>query len=112
MINCNNLSFMRIFSHVKAHQDDGIEYGSLLHHAQLNCQTDYPVKKAMRETIPDPEEPTKQFLLEPICIYLGKNKLTSDKGEWFKFRVQQQQARSFYHNADIIYGPQFDTIGG
>jgi hypothetical protein len=36
--------------------------------------------------------------------------LTSDKGEKLKFWVQQQQARSFYHNADIIYSPQFDTI--
>jgi hypothetical protein len=39
-----------------------------------------------------------------------KNKLTLDKGERLKFWVQQQQARSFYHNTDIIYGPQFNTI--
>jgi hypothetical protein len=110
MINCNSLLFTRIFSHVKAHQDDGIKYGSLTRHAQLNCQMDYHAKKAIWETIPDPEAPTKQFPLEPICVYLGNNKLTSDKGERLKFWVQQQQARSFYHNADIIYGPQFNTI--
>ncbi len=61
MINCNNLSFTRIFSHVKAHQDDGIKYGSLMRHAQLNCQMDYHAKKAIWETIPDPEAPTKRF---------------------------------------------------
>ncbi len=110
MINCNNLLFTRTFSQVKAHQDDGTEYGSLRRHAQLNCPMDYHAKKAIWETIPDPEAPTKQFPLEPICIYLGKNKLTSDKGDRLKFWVQQQQARSFYHNTDIIYGLQFDTI--
>jgi hypothetical protein len=47
MINCSNLSFTRIFSHIKAHQDNGIEYGSLLHHTQLNCQMDYHAKKAI-----------------------------------------------------------------
>jgi hypothetical protein len=110
MINCNNLSFMKIFSQVKAHQDNDIKYGSLRRHAQLNYQMDYHAKKAIWETIPDPEAPTKQFPLKPICVHLGKNKLTLDKGERLKFWVQQQQARSFYYNADIIYGPQFDTI--
>jgi hypothetical protein len=92
MVNCNNLLFPRIFSHVKAHQDDGIEYGSLTCHTQLNCHMDYHAKKAIWETIQDPEAPTKRFPLKPICIYLGKNKLTSDKGERLKFWVQQQQA--------------------
>jgi hypothetical protein len=58
MINCSNLSFTRIFSHIKAHQDDNIKYGSLLRHAQLNCQMDYHAKKAIWETTPDPEAPT------------------------------------------------------
>jgi hypothetical protein len=73
-INWNNLSFTRIFSYVKAHQDDGIKYGSLMSHAQLNCQMYYHAKKAIWETIPDPEAPTKQFPLKLIDVYLGKNK--------------------------------------
>jgi hypothetical protein len=72
MINCNNLLFTKIFSRVKAHQDNGIKYGSLTRHAQLNCQMDYHAKKAIWEPFPDPEAPTKRFPLKPICIYLGK----------------------------------------
>jgi hypothetical protein len=71
MVNCSNLSFVRNFSHVKAHQDEGIEYGSLMRHAQLNCQIDNHVKKAIWEATPDPEAPTWQFPLEPICVFLG-----------------------------------------
>jgi hypothetical protein len=74
MVNCSNLSFVRDFSHVKAHQDKGIEYGSLTRHAQLNCQMDYHAKKAIWEATPDPEAPTRRFPLEPICVFLGKNK--------------------------------------
>jgi hypothetical protein len=110
MTKCSDLSFTRIFSHIKAHQDDGVEYGSLLRHAQLNCQMDYHAKKAIWEMTPEPEAPTRQFPLELICVFLGKNKLTSDKGERLKFWVQRHQARAYYHNADIMYGPQFDTI--
>ncbi len=110
MTNCSRLSFTRIFSHVKAHQDNGVEYGSLSRNAQLNCQMDYHAKKAIWEMTPEPEAPTRRFPLEPICVFLGKNKLTSDKGESLKFWVQQHQAQAYYHNVDIMYGPQFDTI--
>ena len=110
MIDCSTLSFKRIFSHVKAHQDDGVEYGSLTRNAQLNCQMDYHAKNAIWESTPEPEMPTRRFPLEPICVFLGKNKLTSDKGEKLKFWVQRQQAKSYFHDASTIFGPQFDTI--
>ncbi len=58
---------------------------------------------------PEPEAPTQRFPL-PICDFLGKNKLTFDKGERLKLWVQWHQARAYYHNADIMYGPQSDTI--
>jgi hypothetical protein len=50
---------------------------------------DYHAKKAIWESTPDPETPTRRFSLEPICVFLGKNKLTSDKGEKLKFWVQR-----------------------
>jgi hypothetical protein len=110
MVNCSNLSFVRNFSHVKAHQDEGIKYGSLTCHAKLNCQLYYHAKKAIWEATPDPKAPTWQFPLEPICVFLGKNKLTSDKGESLKFWVKRQQARAYFYDADIMYGAQFDTV--
>ncbi len=106
---CSTLSFKRIFSHVKAHQDNGIKYGSLTHNAQLNCQMDYHAKKNMGNDSRS-RVSHRQFPLEPICVFLGKNKLTSDKGEKLKFWVQRQQARLYFHDANIFYGPQFDTI--
>ena len=57
MVNCSNLSFTGIFSHVKAHQDDHIGYESLTRSAQLNCQMDYHAKKAIWELDHNPDAP-------------------------------------------------------
>jgi hypothetical protein len=46
MANCSGLSFNRIFSHFKAHQDDNKKYSDLSWDAQLNCQMDYLAKSA------------------------------------------------------------------
>jgi hypothetical protein len=92
MVNCSNLSFARIFSHVKAHQDDHTGNESLTRSAQLNCQMDYYAKKAIWDTEHNPEAPTRHFSLKPLYVFLGRNKLTSDKGEKLRFWVQMQIA--------------------
>jgi hypothetical protein len=104
MVNCSNLSFARIFSHIKAHQDDHTDYESLTRSAQLNCQMDYYAKKAIWDTEHNPEAPTRRFPLEPLCVFLGRNKLTSDKGEKLCFWVQMQIAQAQFYEADILYG--------
>jgi hypothetical protein len=88
MANCSELSFSCIFTHVKAHQDDKQAYGELSRDAQLNCQMDYLAKKAILEALVNHNEQTKCFPLEPVCILLGRNKVTSDKGERVWFWVQ------------------------
>jgi hypothetical protein len=51
MVNCSNLTFSRVFSHVRAHQDNNISYRDLCRPAQLNCQMDYMAKKAIWDEI-------------------------------------------------------------
>jgi hypothetical protein len=63
MVNCSDLSFARIFSRVKAHQDDHTGYKSLTCSAQLNFQMDYYAKKAIWDTEHNPEAPTRRFPL-------------------------------------------------
>jgi hypothetical protein len=59
MANCSNLSFNRIISHVKAHQDDNKKYSDLFRDAQLNCQIDYLAKSAIYEAPHTQHEWTK-----------------------------------------------------
>ena len=42
MLSCADMTFKQIFSHVKAHQDDGEDYGNLSRELQLNCQNGLP----------------------------------------------------------------------
>ena len=52
--------------------------------------------------------------MEPLRVFLGRNKLTSDKGEklciWIW--VQAQLARAQFYEADILYGEQFAEMVG
>ena len=75
MVNSSNLSFVRIFSHVKSHQNGHTGYESHTHSAQLNCQMDYHAKNTIWDMDYNPGAPTKRFPLEPLCVFLGKNKL-------------------------------------
>jgi hypothetical protein len=70
MVNCRNLSFAQIFSHVKAHQDDHTGYESLTCSAQLNFQMDCFAKKAIWDTEHNPEVLTRHFPWN-LCVFLG-----------------------------------------
>jgi hypothetical protein len=59
MVHCSDLSFHWLYSHVKAHRDDNIQYGDLSRLAQLNCQMDYHAKKGIWEAGPVDEEITQ-----------------------------------------------------
>jgi hypothetical protein len=85
MANCSNSSFSRLYSHVKAHQDDGKAYGDLTRDAQLNCQMDYLAKRAIYEAQAPQEAPARRFPLEPICVFLGRSKLPPIKGRDYDF---------------------------
>jgi hypothetical protein len=110
MANCSNLSFLRIFSRVKAHQDNSRKYGDLSREAQLNCQIDYLAKKTIHEAPPIQDAPMQHFPLEPLCVFLGKNKLTSDKGERLKFWVHKQLAWTRFHKGNVLHSHQFDKV--
>jgi hypothetical protein len=63
MINCEGLSFKRMFSHVAAHQDDRKDYGELSRESQLNCQMDFYAKQAILGETNGQYTTTKRFPL-------------------------------------------------
>ncbi len=92
MINCEGLSFKRKFLHVAAHQDDGKDYGKLSRKSQLNCQMDFYAKQAILGKTNGQDTTTKRFPLKPLCVFLGRNKLTMDKGDRLRFWAHKQVA--------------------
>jgi hypothetical protein len=64
---------------------------------------DYHAKLALWEAVDQQEMLTKPFPLEPICVCLGRNKLTSDKGATLQFWAHKQLAKECFHDARILF---------
>jgi hypothetical protein len=110
LVNCSDLSFVRTFSHVPAHQDDSTAYEALSRPAQLNCQMDYQAKLNIWDRDLSSEERTERFPLEPICILLGRNKLTANNCNPLRFWVNKQIARRTFFERKILFGKEFDLV--
>jgi hypothetical protein len=48
--------------------------------------------------------------VKPLCVFLGKNKLTSDKGDPLRFWVNKKLARECFYERDILYAHAFDKV--
>jgi hypothetical protein len=110
LVNCSGLSFTRFFSHVKAHQDDEEEWTSLSRESQLNCGCDYGAKQKLRSSDPPEELKQRAFPLEPITLFVGEEKITSESGPVIRFAAQKQEARSLFCSQRILNPEQFDAV--
>ena len=110
LVNCSNFSFDRYFKHVKAHQDDHRSYDQLDRPAQLNCAADEGAKREIlnADILELPWQ--RRFPLEPICCFIGKEKVTSDTGPILRYWVHQREARSIFDRCKVLNGEQFDLV--
>ena len=71
---------------------------------------DHLAKTTILEAPSNHIKQTKCFSLKPVCVLLGRNKVTSNKGERVRFWVQQQLARVRFHDAKFLIAHQFDLV--
>jgi hypothetical protein len=71
LVNCRGLTFDRIYSHVKAHQDDTNDYPNHSRQSQLNCTMDFHAKTILWDV-------QEAFPLEPISLVVGTAKVMMD----------------------------------
>jgi hypothetical protein len=69
LVNCAGLLFTRLYSHVRAHQDDKMVYQDLSQPLQLNCSMDFNAKRALLDIQPMNLLSQHTFPLEPICAF-------------------------------------------
>ena len=111
LVNCSSYSFERYFSHVKAHQDDHDDISNLeQRQAQLNCMCDTGAKSEIQTA--DLQDLPKQraFPLEPICLFVGDEKMTSDTGEHIRYSAHKTLAKEVFHSLKILTAEQFDEV--
>ncbi len=82
-----------------------ISHSDILKHIMVNC-SDLSFSPDLSLM---PKHTRTTTWVEPLCVFLRKTKLTSDKGDKLRFQVQKWFAHARFHDADSLYGQQYDT---
>ena len=85
LVRCYDFTFQRVFEHLDAHQDDRGSYESLTLPEQLNCLMYGKAKQEIWNVDPDNLPHREAFPLESLCVFLGKEKMSSDTGARIRF---------------------------
>jgi hypothetical protein len=85
LVHCRGLTFTTYYSHVKAHQDDKDSFSKLSRNAQLNCICDQAAKVQIAADRIEATTPCRMFPLEPIGLFVGGQKMTSETGNHIRF---------------------------
>ena len=112
LVNCADLSFNIEYRHVKAHQDDKLGYHKLPRHSQLNCCMDTNAKNELwgldAEELPIQE----MFPLEPVAVFVGKEKITSGSEDNLHFWCHHKLARKVMaeEKVSVMQPEEFDEV--
>jgi hypothetical protein len=104
------MSFTRQFSHVSAHQDDRTKWENLMRAEQLNCAADFGAKRVLLRHDAADLPRQQKFPLEAVCVWAGREKMTSDTGHYIRYHAYQQLAREELAAAGILTKVQFDLV--
>ena len=110
LINCRDMSFRLLYSHVKAHQDDNADFSDLSRKSRLNCVCDGLAKDDIRAKAMAKPTKAKPFPLEPICMYVGGEKMTSDTADQIRFEASRQLAKDFFQKQKILSKRSFNEV--
>jgi hypothetical protein len=92
LVHCRGLSFTTYYLHIKAHQDDRELFSNLSRKAQLNYICDHAAKQRMAADGLEATAPCRMFPLEPIGLFVGGQKMTSETGDHICFWAYLQLA--------------------
>jgi len=110
LVNCKELTFKLYFEHVDSHLDDHEELENLLRHQQLNVYCDYVAKKRIWDADPMNLPTQESFPLEPVCMFVEGEKVTSESGELIRFHAHRQLAQDFFFSYGIFDPQQFMEV--
>jgi hypothetical protein len=110
LVHCRDLSFTAHYLHDRAHQDDSTTFAQLSRKAQLNCICNHAAKQRIAIDRANGPVPSQMFLLEPIGIFVNREKMTSETGGQIQFWAHHQLAQEFYCDQKNLSNVQFDAV--
>ena len=110
LVNCTSLSFTVAYAHVKARQDDTEVFSALPRPAQLNVHCDGMAKNIIWGFSGDSLPKQTCFPLEPISVWVGEDKMTSDTSKLLKFLVHKQLAEQTFFQLGLMSAEHFQEV--
>lgn len=110
MVNCRDLTFTLCYSHDQVHQDDHEAYHRLPRPAKLNTVADLHAKRALRDLVDEDLPAQRPFPLEPVLVFAGYAKLTSDTLSHLCFWVHRQLALESFFKLKILSPAGFEEV--
>jgi hypothetical protein len=110
MVNCSDLSFKRIFSHVKAHQDDRKGWDEMERQAQMNCGCDHGAKDKIFETVEQGIQRQQEFPLEPLALFIAGEKVTTESGSLIRFEAHRKEAKAVMLERKVLNPIAFEEV--
>jgi hypothetical protein len=111
MVNCSDLTLKRIFSHVKAHQDDRKGWEEMMERpAQMNCGCDHGAKDKIYSTVEEGVQRQREFPLEPLALFVGGEKVTTESGSLIRFEAHQKEAKAVMLERKVLDPSTFEEV--
>jgi hypothetical protein len=110
LVYCRGLTFTMYYLHVKAHQDDKDSFSKLSRKAQLNSICNHATKVRISADGMEATAFCKMFPLEPVRIFVGRQKTTSETGDHIRFWAHHCLAQDYYRNHKVLSTKQFDQV--
>ena len=110
LINCRELTFTRTYRHVDAHQDREKNWDEMVREEQLNTVCDGGAKKKIFDVEDIESESQEPFPLEPVCVYVNGEKMTSDTGPEIRYAAHRVLAKELFHSQKVLTARQFEEV--
>ena len=110
LVKCTSLSFTLAYSHVKAHQYYHEEFSTLPRPAQFNVHCDGMAKNVIWGFSGKQFPKQRCFLLEPISVWVGEDKMTSDTSKLLKFWVHKHLAEQTFYQIGLMKSDHFQEV--
>ena len=108
LVNCRELSFIRVYKRVEAHQDKDNEWDKMKREAQLNTICDGGAKRRIYSIEDIENERQEPFPLEHV--YVDGAKMTSDTGTEIRYATHQVLAKELFHDQKALTSKQCEEV--
>ena len=110
LANCTSLTFGMEYMHIKAHKDNPARYNVLERPSQLEYLCNRMVKGVVWGLAGEEYPNQKMFPLDPLAMFIGEDKLTTDMSGESRFWVKKQIVKTVFDKLRLMLSEKFHEV--